>query len=112
MICVKHFENHHEHNYIIDCEHDCHRAVTIVCFVVQIYGWMSIVQLSIHSICPYASPSAFPSREIIIDHIHATNTQNMVLSIFVLVTIMAEAKVEENSKMEKVDKLSKRKLYA
>ena len=61
------------------------------------------------SIC---SPNAFPAREIIIDHIHATNTQNMVLSIFVLVTIMAEAKVEENSKMEKVDKLSKRKLNA
>ena len=37
---------------------------------------------------------------------------NMVLNIFVLVTIMAEVMVEENSKKEKVDKLSKRKLYA
>ena len=39
---------------------------------------------------------------------------NMVLNIFILVivTIMAEAMVEENSKMEKVDKLSKMKLYA
>ena len=39
---------------------------------------------------------------------------NMGLNIFILVivTTMAEAMVEENSKMEKVDKLSKRKLYA
>ena len=36
---------------------------------------------------------------------------NMVLNIFVLVTIIAEVMVAENSKMEKVDKLSKRKVY-
>ena len=35
----------------------------------------------------------------------------MVLNIFVLVTIIAEVMVAENSKMEKVDKLSKRKVY-
>ena len=37
---------------------------------------------------------------------------NMVLDAFILVTIMAEVMVKENSKIEKVDKLSKRKLYA
>ena len=36
----------------------------------------------------------------------------MVLDNSILVTIMAEAMVEENSKKEKADKLSKRKLYA
>ena len=41
--------------------------------------------------------------------IHKTN---MVLNIFVLVTIMAEVIVEENSKMEKRGQVVEEKLYA